>query len=168
MAAIISQLDAHGSDPVQPPKYFHSLYHGVHPRPCSSSKVRVKHSSFILNYSFRWNPVDEALTYYCQYHLLPEGVVASCDAPPTPPPPPPPMGYGAFACGMSNGKLDCENDWASVFNGLSNIQAQEVVLDYCPSCSIVVRGRVSALLQVVTLLVGQHFGWAVFGYGDFS
>jgi len=89
------------------------------------------------NLRARYQAVDQALSYYCQLYLLPSGQLTSCALPPPPPPPAPPVGYGALACGSNNGKTDCYHSWASVFDGFSNIQAQEVVLDYCPGCSIV-------------------------------
>jgi hypothetical protein len=93
---------------------------------------------FLFLQSFRYQSVDEALSVYCPLHLIPTGIVTSCDAPPIPPPPPTNYGYGALACGTRNGRTDCYYDWAAVFNGASNIEAQEVVLDFCPSCTIVV------------------------------
>lgn len=84
----------------------------------------------------RYQAVNAALAQYCAIHLIGTNVLTSCDQPPFPPPPPPPNGFGALACGQSNGNPDCYHSWAAVFDGASNIEAQEIVLDFCPTCTI--------------------------------
>jgi len=84
----------------------------------------------------RHTAVSDALQQYCALNLVANGILSSCAQPPPPPPPPAPVGYGALACGQSSGKMDCHSTWAFVVDGMSNIQAQEVVLDFCPACTL--------------------------------
>jgi hypothetical protein len=58
------------------------------------------------------------------------------------------VGYGALVCAFSNEQPNCHDTFAVVFDGTSNIQAQEVVLDFCPTCDV----------QVFRLGFGSCFG----------
>lgn len=87
--------------------------------------------------NIRYDAVNAALAEYCQLHLLTSGVLASCNEPPAPPPPPAPVGYGAVGCPVNgNGGPECHNTFSAVTNGMNNVQAQIVALDYCPTCEI--------------------------------
>jgi hypothetical protein len=113
----------------------------------------------------RQTAVDAALAQYCQLHLLPAGRVNTCAAPPLPPPPPPLSGYGALAClppDSHSSDGDCYYESAAVYNAVSATQAQEVVLDFCPTCEIQISFPDEGL-PCCTLAIGPapYWAWAV-------
>lgn len=84
----------------------------------------------------RAKAVSDALAQYCTLHLLPNQKVKTCNAPTPPTPPPPPVGHGVLACGSYNGGPDCFHQWSVIYDGISDVQAQEVALDECAGCHV--------------------------------
>lgn len=106
----------------------------------------------------KFESVSAALAQYCALHLLPNGIVSTCDAPPVSPPVPVPQGFAVLACeSTGGGGYDCGAASAALFDGLNAIQAQELIGDFCPGC-VIVTSVTDA--ECFSLSIGDKGVWA--------